>query len=308
MITILGAGGAIGNELAALLAGRRQPFRLAGRHPQPVSGGETVAVDVTDLDQTIRAVSGSDVVCLLVGLKYDLRVWQEQWPRVMANAIEACKRVNARLVFFDNVYMYGRVTAPMTENTPYRPCSKKGNVRAAIAASLMEETAAGRLRALIARSADFYGPSTQNGLPNILVFEPFSKGRKASWTVNADVPHSMTFTPDAARALLMLIERETAWNQVWHLPTAPQPPTGRQVITMAAEAMGVAPRFRVLGRGMLRVAGWFNPLVGELNEMLYQYDAPYLFDSSKFAREFGFGGTPYAEGIPMAARSYPMRV
>jgi nucleoside-diphosphate-sugar epimerase len=102
----------------------------------------------------------------------------------------------------------------------------------------------------------------------------------------------------------MLAESETAWGQVWHLPTAPAPPTGREFITMAARELGSRPKFRVLNRPMLKVAGWFNPLVGELYEMLYQSDSPYLFDSSKFAREFGFAGTPYAEGIRTAAASY----
>jgi nucleoside-diphosphate-sugar epimerase len=304
MITILGAGGAIGNELAAILAAQQKPFRVVGRNPTSVPGGEAVAADAMDLDQTVRAVAGSDVVHLLVGLKYDLGVWQASWPRIMANVIEACKRANAGLVFFDNVYAYGRMAGPMTERTPYNPCSKKGEVRARIATTLMEEVSSGRLRAMIARSADFYGPSARNGLPNILVLDPFRKGAKASWPVNADVPHSLTFTPAAARALVLLADRDSAWNQVWHLPTAANPPTGRQLVAMAAEAMGVAPRLRVLSRPVLWVAGWFDPVVGELQEMLYQNDSPYVFDSSKFDAEFGLTSTPYAEGIRAVARAY----
>ena len=148
------------------------PFRLVGRNPKPVAGAASFAADLADRDQTIRAVAGSTVVHLLVGLKYDLRVWQELWPRIMANAIEACKRAQAKLIFFDNVYMYGKVGGPMTEETPYAPCSKKGEIRAKIATALMNEVQAGGLSAMIARSADFYGPNTQNGVPNVLVFEP----------------------------------------------------------------------------------------------------------------------------------------
>jgi nucleoside-diphosphate-sugar epimerase len=304
MTTILGAGGPIGNELAKILADRRAPFRLVGRNPKPVGGGALFPADLADREQTIRAVTGSTVVCLLAGLKYDLGVWRELWPRIMANTIEACKRAEAKLIFFDNVYMYGRVAGPMTEATPYAPCSKKGEIRAKIATTLMDEVKAGRLTAMIARAADFYGPSTQNGVPNVLVFAPFSKGAKASWLVNAEAPHSLTFTPDAARGVAMLAEREQAWNQVWHLPTFPDPPTGREFIGMAASEFGVAPKYRVYSRPMLRVAGWFNPQIRESYEMLYQSDSPYLFDSTKFAREFGFGGTPYAEGIRIAADSY----
>ena len=113
MITILGAGGAIGNELVARLAAKNQPFRVVGRNPRATPGAtETLAADLTDEDQTIRAVAGSTVVHLLVGLKYDHKLWEEMWPRVMSNAIEACKRARAKLLFFDNVYMYGKVSGP----------------------------------------------------------------------------------------------------------------------------------------------------------------------------------------------------
>lgn len=304
MITILGAGGPIGDQLAKILSAKNTLFRLVGRHPKPLAGAALYPADLTDREQTIKAVAGSSVVHLLVGLKYDLGVWHDLWPRIMANTIEACKRAQARLIFLDNNYMYGQVSGPMTENTPYAPCSKKGEIRARIATGLMDEVKAGSLSAMIARSADFYGPLTEHGLPNVLVFKAFAKGSKASWLVNASVPHSLTFTPDAARGLAMLAERESAWNQVWHLPTVPDPPTGQALIAMAAQAFGVAPNYRVLSRPMLRVAGWFAPLVRESYEMLYQNEAPYLFDSTKFAREFGFAGTPYPEGIRIAAESY----
>ncbi len=303
-MAILGAGGAIGNQLAATLAEKHRPFRLVGRSPRPVGGAEVVAADLSDLQQTVTAVSGATVVCLLVGLKYDLTTWKELWPRVMANTIEACKHAQAKLIFFDNVYMYGRVDGPMTEQTPYAPCSKKGVIRAQIATELMEEVKAGNLVAMIARSADFYGPSAANSVPNALVFEPFAKAATASWLVNAVVPHSFTFTPDAARGVAMLAERETAWNQIWHLPTSPAPPTGREFIEMAAAAFGVRPKYRVLNKPLLRAAGLFDPRIRESYEMLYQSGGPYIFDASKFAAEFGFAGTPYSEGIRITADSY----
>ena len=207
MITILGAGGAIGNELVKLLAANNQPFRLVGRNPKPTLGAtEIVAADLTDTDQTIRAVAGSSVVYLLVGLKYDHRVWQEMWPRIMSNTIDACKRAGAKLIFFDNVYMYGKVTGPMTEETPFNPCSRKGEIRATIASMLIDEWKSGALTAMIARSADFYGPDTQNAVTNLLVFQPLARRRKASWLVNDAVPHSFTYTPDAARSLVQLVE------------------------------------------------------------------------------------------------------
>ena len=309
MITILGAGGAIGNELVKLLAARKEPFRLVGRNPRPAPGAtETVGADITDRDQTIRAVAGSKVVHLVVGLKYDHELWQEVWPRVMQNTIEACKRAGAKLLFFDNVYMYGKVGGPMTEETPFDPCSKKGEVRAKIATALINEWKAGSLTGMIARAADFYGPDTLNGVPNLLVFQPLSRNQKASWLVNDSVPHSYTYTPDAAQSLVRLAERATAWNQTWHVPTTPNPLTGKEFVTLVATEFGVTPKYRVLSRPMIRFAGWFNPLVGESYEMLYQSDSPYIFDSTKFAREFGFTGTAYADGIRATAASFRREV
>ena len=305
MITILGAGGAISNELVKLLAGQKRPLRLVSRRGAATPGAtETVAADLSDKAQTIQAVAGSSVVYLLAGLKYDHKVWAEMWPRIMANTIEACKRAGANLVFVDNVYMYGRVRGAMTEETRFNPCSKKGEVRAKIATALINEWKSGSLTAMIARAADFYGPHAKTGVANALVFEPMSKGQKAMCLVNDSVPHSYTYTPDAARALVKLAESEMAWNQTWHMPTAPSALTGKELIARAAEAMGKPPNYRVLSRTMVRAFGWFNSMVGEIHEMLYQNDSPYLFDSSKYAKAFGFVGTPYAEGIRLTAESY----
>jgi len=305
MLTILGAGGAVGNQLVKLLAAKNRPFRLVGRNPRATpSATETVAADVTDRDQTVRAVAGSDVVHLLVGLKYDRRVWQDMWPRIMSNTIEACKRAGAKLIFFDNVYMYGKVSGAMTEETAFNPCSHKGEIRAKIATMLIDEWKSGSVTAMIARSADFYGPDAQNAVPNLLVFQPLARNRKASWLVNDAVPHSFTYTPDAAQSLMQLAQRPNAWNQTWHVPTTPDPLTGKEFVALAAKAIGVLPRHRLLSRPMLRIAGWFDPLVAESYEMLYQSDRPYLFDSSKYAREFGFAGTPYVDGIRTTAAAF----
>jgi nucleoside-diphosphate-sugar epimerase len=305
MITILGAGGVIANEVVKLLSARRKPFRLVARNVRPPPGAtEMIAADLSDKDQTIRAVAGSSIVYLLVGLKYDHKLWAEMWPRITANTVEACKRSSAKLIFFDNVYMYGKVSGTMTEATPFNPCSRKGEVRAKIATSLINEWKSGALTATIARAADFYGPETPNGLPNVLVFEPFAKNQKASWLANDSVPHSYTYTPDAARSLVTIAESESAWNQTWHVATTSNPPTGKEFIGLAAKEFGVAPRYRILHRPMVRLIGWFNPLVGEVYEMLYQNDSPYLFDSSKFERAFRFSGTPYAEGICATAASF----
>src|SRR6266849_9325203 len=304
MVSILGAGGAIGSELVKELTARNEPIRLVSRSHKLVSGAEALAADLSNLDDTVAAVSGSRVAFLLVGLKYDITVWRALWPRIMRNAIEAAKRANARLVFFDNVYMYGKVDGVMSEETPFRPCSKKGEIRAEIATMLLNEIKTGNITALIARSADFYGPRVRTAIPNILVFDKFAKGAKAMWLANDSVKHSFTFTPDAAHGLVILAEAERAWNQTWHLPTAPDPPTGRGFIELAAKEFAIQPRYRVLKRPLIKIAGWFDTTIRELYEMLYQYEFDYIFDSTKFDRVFGFQPTSYAEGIHRTAQEY----
>jgi nucleoside-diphosphate-sugar epimerase len=305
MVTILGAGGAIGNALVKELAARNEPIRLVSRNPKLVPGAaEAVAADLSNLDDTIKTVTGSRIAFLLVGLKYDVKVWRELWPRIMRNAIEAAKRANAKLVFFDNVYMYGKVEGPMTEETPFRPCSKKGEIRAQIATMLLNEMKAGNLTALIARSADFYGPGARTGIPNVLVFDKLAKGAKASWLVNDSVKHSFTFTPDAARSLVLLADNESAWNQTWHVPTAPDPPTGKQFIELAAKEFGTKPKYRVLTRPMLWMAEWFDTTVRELYEMLYQYEFDYVFDSTKFMKAFHFQPTSYPASVHRTSQAY----
>lgn len=305
MYTILGAGGSVSNDLVKLLAARNLPFRTVSRHAAAATGAaENRIADLTKHQQTVEAISGSDVVFLLVGVKYDHKVWAEQWPRIIDNTVDACKRAGARLIFFDNVYMYGKVHGPMTEDTPYNPASKKGEVRAQIASNLVKEWKAGGLTAMIARAADFYGPRAKNGMANALVFDPLNKGQKAMCLVSDALPHSYSYVPDCAQALLTLAETPSAWNQTWHVPTAAHPLTGREFVYAAAEAMGVPPKYRVLSRTMVKLFGFVNPVVGEIHEMLYQNDSPYFFDSSKYARAFGFAGTPYADGIRATAAGY----
>jgi uncharacterized protein YbjT (DUF2867 family) len=130
MITILGAGGVIANEVVKLLSARKQPSRLVARHARPLPGAtEMISADLSDKDQTIHAVAGSSIVHLLVGLKYDHKLWAEMWPRIMANTIEACKRSRAKLVFFDNVYMYGQVNGAMTERLRLTLAARRGSAR-----------------------------------------------------------------------------------------------------------------------------------------------------------------------------------
>ncbi len=300
---ILGAGGAIGTPLAAELLAKGARVRTVSRSGRGAEGAEAVRADLTAAGDVLRAVEPESTVYLLAGLAYDRKVWREAWPAIMRNVVAACSAKGARLVFFDNVYLYGAVDGAMTEETPVRPSSVKGEIRAGIAGYLQEEMAAGRVTALIARAADFYGPyAEKTGIPSILVLQRLAAGKKAQVMVSAETLHSYTYTLDCARALPQLAAADDAWGQVWHLPTARPAPTGRQLVELAARELGVAPRLTVMPRWLFQAGGLFSPLLRELAEMLYQNDRDYLFDSTKIERRLGLTPTPYEEGIRETVR------
>ncbi len=300
MQTILGSGGAIGVQLAGALRTYTDEVRLVSRNPKTVKGDEELmSADLTDAEAVEESVKGSEVAYLTVGLSYDHKVWKTTWPLIMNNVIEACSKQGVKLVFFDNNYMYDASAMPrMTEESPIHPEGKKGLVRARIARRLMTASEQGQLQALIARAADFYGPSTQNAsILTELVFNPLSKGKKASWMINDETRHAFTFTPDAGWATALLGNSEEAYGQIWHLPTADDPPTGREWIELIADELNVAPRYRVYSSLMLTVGGWFNKQVRELKELDYQHDRDYIFHSDKFEDTFDLHPTPYLEGV-----------
>jgi nucleoside-diphosphate-sugar epimerase len=300
--TLLGAGGTIGNQLLPVLLQNNQRVRLVSRKAKSSLKAETVTADVTNFEQVLYAVKGSDIVYLVVGLSYDVRVWKESWPKIMTNVIEACKANSCKLIFFDNVYMYGKVDGAMTEETPFNPISKKGEIRAAIASQLLNEMKAGNIKALIARSADFYGPvGFSVSAANMLVFGNLKKGKTAQWLVNAKVPHSFTYVPDAGKALYLLANREEAFGQTWHMPTAYNPLTGKEFIKEAGRQMNKNDRYSIISKGMMRMAGLFNRTIKESIEMAYQNEFPYLFDSLKFNKAFNFEPTSYNNGIRQTA-------
>ncbi|MDX1672660.1 MAG: hypothetical protein R3211_09990, partial [Balneolaceae bacterium] len=160
-------------------------------------------------------------------------------------------------------------------------------MRAEIARMLMDEVEDGNLQALIARSADFYGPSIEGtSILNETVVKNLDQGKKANWLGSADCKHSFTFTPDAGKATALLGNTLEAYNQVWHLPTASDPPTGKEWVTMVADALGVEARYREVPKWMVRLIGLFDGTMAELTEMVYQNDRHYVFDSSKFEQHF----------------------
>ena len=299
MQTILGANGTIGSLLAKELRAYTKSIRLVSRNPVKVNDeDELFPADLTNPELVDKAVAGSEVVYLLVGFEYKLSVWKQNWPKLMQSVIDACIRHNAKLVFFDNVYLYDRFAiGHMTEESKVNPPSEKGIVRKQVAGMLMEAVQKGKLQALIARSADFYGPGNQKSSLVEVVYKNFLKGKKANWFMNADKIHSFTYTPDAAKATALLGNTPDAWNQIWHLPTDPQRITGREMVSLFANEMKQPDKLSVMPMWLLRLLGIFIPFLREMPEMMYQYSQDYFFDSSKFSQRFALQATPYAEGV-----------
>jgi nucleoside-diphosphate-sugar epimerase len=299
MQTILGSGGAIRKGLTKELKEYTNKIRLVSRTPQKVNDDdELLPADLTNAQQVMKAVEGSDVVYLTAGLPYKLKVWQESWPQIMQNVIQACQQHNTKLVFFDNIYMYDENSlANITEDAPVNPPSRKGKVRAQIAQMLLSEVQKGKLTALIARSADFYGPGVGTSVLLETVYKNLKKGKKAMWLADASKIHSFTYVPDAAKATALLGNTPDAYNQVWHLPTDSQKITGKDWIELFAKEMGTEPIYSTISKGMIKLIGLFNPILRESYEMLYQNDRDYYFNSSKFDNRFSFNTTSYQQGV-----------
>lgn len=295
---ILGAGGAIGKDLAKELKNYTQKVRLVSRNPQKINeDDELFPCDLTNSEFVEKAVKGAEVAYLTVGLPYRLKVWQQQWPVIMRNVISACKKHRCKLVFFDNMYLYdAEKLCPMIEETEVNPPSKKGKVRAQIAQMLMHEVETGELKALIARAADFYGPGISNSMFNEAVVKNLKAGKKANWFCSLKYKHNFTFTPDAAKATALLGNTESAYGQVWHLPTAPAK-TMQEWIEATARELEVKPKTMVVSKSLVGILGLFNPLMREMKEMLYQYDRDYEFDSSKFETVFKMKPTPVTKAL-----------
>jgi len=300
MQTIIGSGGAIGIELAKALTEYTTNIRLVSRNPKKVNTTDQLfPADITKHHELEKAVKGSEIVYVTVGFPYSHKVWEDKWPKFIQDLISVCKNQNCKLVFFDNIYMYDKNQLNgMTEDTPINPPSKKGKTRAGIAQMIIDEINTGQLKALIARSADFYGPSIKNtSILTETVFKPLSNGKKANWLGSDKYKHSFTYTVDAGKATAMLGNTDNAYGQIWHLPTASDPLTGKQWIEKIADKLNVKPKYLVAPKFLVRILGLFMPIMKETIEMLYQYDRDYVFDSSKFEKEFNFVPTSYGQGI-----------
>jgi nucleoside-diphosphate-sugar epimerase len=221
--------------------------------------------------------------------------WTEQFPVVTDALVDAAAAAGARLVFADDTWMYGRVPGPMTEDTPWRPVSSSGVLRAWLAERLLHAAASGRLQVSIARAGELYGPGVRSLIAGN-VFGSALRGRPVHWIGDPDLPLTPTLVDDFARTVAVLGLQDTADAAVWHVPH-PGRTTGRQLAAEACRQAGTRLRLLRYGHRQVRAVGWFVPLVREGAELVYQFEQPFEVDGSRAQSAFGLTPTPYEEGV-----------
>jgi nucleoside-diphosphate-sugar epimerase len=287
-----GAGGAIVRELRSRGKRVRAVTRSGG---SDVSDGvEVVRADAADAAGARQACAGATVVYHAVNVPYP--TWAETLPPVMDGLIDAAGAAGATLVYADNLYAYGSGDRPMTEEMPSAATTRKGKLRAKLAETLLAAHRSGMVRAVIGRGSDYFGPGVRQSAAGERLFPAVLSGDKAMWAGSLDQPHSLTFIDDFARVLVTLGEREEAFGQVWHAPPA-EPLTGRQFIELAFAEAGKPPKIGTVSPLVIRLVGLVNPMIRELGELVYEFEAPFILDGSKYLRTFGGAPTPHAAAI-----------
>jgi nucleoside-diphosphate-sugar epimerase len=223
--------------------------------------------------------------------------WPDRFPPLQRAAIEGASAAGARLVSMENLYGYGPTGgATLTEDLPLAATGRKGQVRAAMTAELLEAHAGGRVQVAIGRASDYFGPRGLLSAMGERVFYPLIAGKKAQVMGNPDLPHTYSYIPDIARGLATLGERDEALGEVWHLPN-PETVTTREFIGRVASALDAEPRIQALPKLLARLIALVNGDVRELLEMWYEFDEPYIVDDSKFRAAFDVSATPLDDAI-----------
>ncbi|MER6999411.1 NAD-dependent epimerase/dehydratase family protein [Streptomyces sp. NPDC000410] len=293
---VIGFGPA-GAATARLLAEKGHSVRVvtrSGRSPEP--GIEHVALDAADSERLTEAVRGAAAIYSCAAPPYHR--WASEWPPLASSLCAAAEATGAVLVMLGNLYGYGPVDGPMTEQLPLAATGSKGRVRAAVWEQARERHEQGRIRAVELRASDFFGPGvTDGGHLAARVVPRLLRGKPVSTLGDPDAPHSWSYLPDVARALAEVAGEERAWGRAWHVPTEPALSTREMVDRLAARS-GTGPvAVRRLSPAVLGVASVFSPLIRELKEIRYQFDRPFIADSGAYEAEFAVRATPVDEQV-----------
>jgi nucleoside-diphosphate-sugar epimerase len=305
LVTVFGYG-ATGAATVALLLSRGTPVRLVQRkRPAGLPAGvDFMACDVFKLDDVKRAISGASQVVVAIGFEYFAHVWRSAWPKAMASLLAAAEAANTRVVFIDNMYMYGPQDVALHEDLPLADYGRKPAVRAHITRMWQQAAREGRVRWAALRAPDFYGPGVRNSHMGDSGLARVAQGKAAQVLMAPDMPHAFAYVPDIARAAVTLLDAaDDAFNQTWHVPCA-KARSPREMLQIGADSAGVKLKMMVMPTFMLRLLGVFAPMMRELIEMRFTWNRPYHVDATKFGRRFWSDATPLEVGIPAAMRSY----
>lgn len=301
--------GPVGVATATLLAERDHRVRVISRTGGTSHGAvEHVALDVTaDPGRLIELSKGAAAIFSCAAPPYHL--WVRDWPPLATALLDAAEQSGAVLVLTNNLYAYGPVDGAMTEDLPLAATTRKGRVRAKVWQEAVQRHDAGRIRVAEARAADFIGPGvTANGHLAQRVVPQLLRGRTAGVLGDTDAPHSWTFVPDVARTLARLAEDERAWGKAWHVPTA-EPYSTRTAVERMCRIAGVAPvRVTATPWWLLGLLGLFSPTLRELGEVRYQFDRPFIVDSSAYSSAFGERPTPVEEALASTVQWWQRRL
>lgn len=301
---VIGGAGAIGGATIKALQEQHREVITVERS-KTVDGVVTRHADLLDLAQTERALQGATHVYLCVGLPYNTEIWQTQWPTVMEHTIAACSKVGAKLIFLDNVYMYGDPLAiPFDETQQQDVHTKKGVARKQTTDMLLKAHTSGRVKAVIGRSADFYGPHAVNSTLYLSFLQRMLEGKQPQTMYRLDVPHTYAYTLDNGRALVRLALDDGSYGQVWHLPVG-QPLTIQQAADLFNETLGTDFAVSTTPGPVLAVLSLFMQGIREAQEMAHQFNEPYIMSAEKFLQRYpDFTVTPYEDGFKATVASF----
>jgi nucleoside-diphosphate-sugar epimerase len=294
---VVGAG-AVGSAAALLLAERGEQVRIVSRHgsgPEH-AGVERVAADATDAQRLTELAAGADALYNCASPQY--HQWFADWPPLAAALLTAAERTGAVLASMSNLYGYGPVNGPISQQTPIAATHPKLRLRAEMWADQLAAQQAGRIRTTEARGSDYI---EANSILSTVIGKAVLAGKRAYAPSPLDVPHSWTSIHDCARTLVAIAGDERAYGQAWMVPTNP-PLTIRQLAGRFAEVNG-APRARVtvIPYPVMWATGVFSPLIKELRTTRYQFTAPFVIDASATTRTFGLEPTAMDEALRDAA-------
>lgn len=299
---VVGAG-PVGSSLAKRLADEGEQVMVVTRSGSAPTHERITraAADVTSLDALMAVAPSATAIYNCANPPYHR--WPQEWPPMAKSFLAYAERTGAVLVTCSNLYGYGPQTGPITTAMALAAPGVKGRIRAEMWLEAKTLHDAGRIRATEVRGADYIMPSEQSRLGDRVVPRLLA-GKGVQQVGGLDHKHSWTSPADVASLMAVLGRDERGWGRAWHVPSN-EPRTQREAINDLADAAGV-PHVKVgqLPAIALSALGLFMPMIRELGETMYQFDAPFILDDSETRNTFGLVPTPWADMLRAQIDAY----